>query len=313
MFKMKRFGILILVLKVFVLSAQSKRICITVDDLPVVSYGIKSKDLDREITDKLTQTFSKHKIPAMGYVVESQLYDGDFLDSSKVKLLQTWLDRGCDLGNHTFSHFDYNKVADTVFFKDILQGQKVLVSLWQQYGKIQRYFRHPYLHVGADVEKSNQLHKFLVQQGYVEAPVTIDNDDYLFAKAYHNEFVQKNKAGMRKIGRSYLKYMERKLQFFEQKSQDLFGRPITQTLLIHASLINANYIEDLVKMIEKRGYTFVSQQEVFADLAYASPITNYTKRGISWIFRWGLSQGKTEDFMKGDIEVPKYIAELARK
>jgi hypothetical protein len=72
-------------------------------------------------------------------------------------------------------------------------------------------------------------------------------------------------------------------------------------------------MEALVKMIEKRGYTFVSQQEALADVAYASPITSYTKRGISWIFRWALSQGKTDDFMKGDLDVPKYIAELAQK
>ncbi len=107
--------------------------------------------------------------------------------------------------------------------------------------------------------------------------------------------------------------MEQKLLFFEKKSIELFNRKIAQTLLIHANLLNADYLEQIAKMYIKHDYSFISQKEVLFDEAYSEPIKVYSKRGLSWIFRWALSIGKGKDFLKDDPDTSNEIKDLAKR
>jgi len=170
---MKGLVLLLFIFHCLTTFSQGKKICITVDDLPAVTYGSRISGIDIEIASKLIHTFNEFKIPACGYVVEGKLYHKGQLDSAKVGVLEMWLENGYDLGNHTFSHFDYNKVDDSLYFKDILKGQRITQPLMQKYGKVLKFFRHPYLHTGMDSVKSKSLQDFLSQNNYIQAPVTI--------------------------------------------------------------------------------------------------------------------------------------------
>jgi len=75
---------------------------------------------------------------------------------------------------------------------------------------------------------------------------------------------------------------------------------------MHANLLNADYADELFEMFVKNGYSFVSQSEVLTDPAYQEPITKYGNWGISWLYRWALSQNR-QDLFDGDIEVPDFI------
>ena len=286
--------------------AQQKQLCITVDDLPFVTYGSNDPKLLRSLTEKLVHAFNKHQIPAIGYVNEIHLYSGDRVNEAKVDLLRIWLKNGYELGNHTFSHTDFNKVTTEVYFNEILKGEIITKKLMKEYGKELNYFRHPYLHLGTTKNRYDSLSTFLAEHHYTLSPVTIDNEEYLFAKAYHKAYVAHNHEQMEKIGKLYLDYMEKKILFFEQKTIEVFNAPIVQTLLIHANMLNADYMDALATMYEKNGYTFVSQETALKDSAYTTPVSTYTRKGISWIYRWGFSKGMSEKLMEGDVEVPKF-------
>lgn len=291
--------------------AQDKKICITVDDLPTVSYGIDEPVFAKEITMDLINTFNKYDIPAIGYVNEEKLYQDGTPDSTQIQLLEIWLENGLDLGNHTYSHSSYHEVSFDEFTDDIIKGEKITSALAEKYGKEYRYFRHPYLRMGLRQSHADSLKNFLHKHGYTEAPVTIDNEDYIFALAYHRAYEDGNSLLMKKIGSTYVDYMEQKLHYFEQQSITLFDRNINQTLLTHANLLNAHYMDDLADMYLKNGYKFVSQNEVLADEAYNHPVTSYGNWGISWIDRWALSEGKRGEFFKGDPVTPEFVRELA--
>jgi peptidoglycan/xylan/chitin deacetylase (PgdA/CDA1 family) len=290
-------------------SAQSRQLCVTVDDLPTVAYG---EGNHQEITRKLVAHFQQYRIPAVGFVNESKLYEGDKVQASRVALLQQWLDKGYELGNHTYSHVDYHQVPFTEFSTDVLQGEKVIPPLSKAAGLPWRYFRHPYLHIGKSQAAYDSLATFLTDHSYTEAPVTIDNADYLFAKAYSNAHKINDKAMMQRIGTDYVAYMEAKVQFYEASSQTLFNREIPQVLLIHASLLNADYLDDLAAMYLHRGYEFVSLPVALRDEAYREKITKFGSYGISWIDRWALSRGVPRDFFANDPETPAYIVEAAK-
>ena len=42
--------------------AQQKQVCFSIDDLPVVNYGINTPEFHNQITDKLLAGLKKHEI-----------------------------------------------------------------------------------------------------------------------------------------------------------------------------------------------------------------------------------------------------------
>lgn len=297
------------ILTVSCAAAQPKQICVSVDDLPTVAYG---EGNEKEITQKLISHFIKYNIPAIGFVNEGKLYESGKLKGERVGLLSQWLDNGYELGNHTFAHSDYHKATFADFARDVKKGAEVTPPLSRSAGLPWRYFRHPFLHIGLSQARYDSLATFLTAQGYAEAPVTIDNADYLFAKAYSNAHKKDDTAQMKRIGTDYVRYMEDKVRFYEQSSEKLFGRQIPQVLLIHASLLNADYLDDLADMYRRNGYTFIDLSKALQDNAYEEKITKFGSYGISWIDRWALSRSVPKEFFANDPETPAYIVEAAR-
>jgi hypothetical protein len=101
------------------------------------------------------------------------------------------------------------------------------------------YFRHPFLHVGNTKSKADSLEEFLNNNGYTVAPVTVDNEDYLFALAYKRALAKNDIELAKRIGTDYISYMEEKIIYYEQQTIELFGRNICQILLVHASALNS--------------------------------------------------------------------------
>lgn len=250
-------------------------------------------------------------IPGIGFVNEGKLFkDGKHIPYQK-EMLRQWTDAGFELGNHTYSHMDYNDNSMKHFGQNVIQGEQVTRKIMLSAGMKLRYFRHPYLHVGNTKERYDSLNAFLREHHYTTAPVTIDNEDYVFAAAYQPAKDNHNLMLGTDIITDYINYMEAKLVFYENQSQKLFGRNINHILLIHANALNSDCLGALASMIKRNGYEFVSLEKALQDPAYQTPVTVFGKWGISWIDRWAMSQGKKGEFFVGEPETPEYIKTLA--
>lgn len=291
--------------------AQQKQVCFTFDDLPLVGYG-GNQATQNQIFDNLVSQLLKNQIPAIGFVNESKLFRSNSTVPEQIVLLNQWITNGLDLGNHTFSHPDFNKVSLEVFARDVIKGEQNSNELLKSQGKKLIYFRHPFLHCGNTKLKADSLESFLAERGYTVAPVTIDNEDYLFALAYHRAKRNRNTTLANQIGNDFICYIGKKLNYYERQSNNLFGRDIPHILLLHASLLNADYIDELADLFRRKNYRFISLDEALKDSVYQTPITVYGNWGISWIDRWALSMGKSGEFFKGEPETPSYIVELAK-
>lgn len=284
-------------------------IAFTIDDLPVVSTR---KDINnrREITKKILGHIKKAKIPAIGFVNEGKLYSNGKLDDAQVDLLRQWAGAGLELGNHSYSHKSLNALDLAVYEKDILDGETITRDLMKAKGKTLRYFRHPYLQTGLSLQVKADLSVFLKEHGYTIAPVTVDNADWIFARAYDKAFDKGDKDLMKRVGEAYVPYMENKIDYWERQSVKLFGREVRQTLLIHANFINSDYLDDLAKMFKKRGYEFVTLEEALKDEAYLLPDTFVKRAGISWLHRWALDRGR-ETVLPDEPKVPDFVMKAA--
>lgn len=308
---MKTFSLIILLLLPYMVNGQTssspKTMAITIDDLPVISLfrDIASK---QAITRKLLATLTRYQVPAVGFVNESKLYQQEALDQQSVALLQAWLEAGLELGNHTFSHKSYHTVSLKEYAEDLKKGELITESLS---GRKIRYFRHPFLHVGNTEEKKRQLEAFLSANDYQAAPVTVDNSDWIFARAYDHALLAGDSTMAQKIGKAYISYMGEKVTYFEQQSEALLGYNLKQILLLHANTINADYLDELLEMISRQGYAFIRLEEALTDPAYTSEDHYTGNAGISWLHRWAITQGKKGDFFKGDPRTPSFVMEVA--
>lgn len=170
------------------------------------------------------------------------------------------------------------------------------------------YFRYPFLHTGKDLETKEAIQQFLKAHSYRNAPVTLDNSDYMFARVYANELAAGNPGKAKAVRDTYLAYMESIFAFFEQRSTEVTGHELRQILLIHANQMNADAMPDLLAMMRRRGYTFISLERALDDHAYSLPEAYVGPGGFSWIHRWSMTKGMKP---KGEPEEPEWIRKAA--
>ena len=294
------------------LAAQQKAartIAITIDDLPVVSTRTDIKTR-REITRKLLGHLKKARVPAIGFVNENKLYAGDKRDPAQIDLLRMWINAGFELGNHTYSHRSLNRIELADYKADLIKGELITKELLKQIGRSPRYFRHPFLQTGRTMEVKAEFDEFLEEHGYTVAPITFDNADYIFSRAYDVAFDRGDKRLWKRVGDAYVPYMESKLDYWERQSMKLFGREVSQTLLMHANFINSDHLDDLMAMFRRRGYRIVDLETALKDEAYGLADTYVGPAGISWLHRWARERGR-EYVVADEPTVPKFVLELS--
>jgi peptidoglycan/xylan/chitin deacetylase (PgdA/CDA1 family) len=277
-----------------------RQVAITIDDLPRGGDTATERDLAtvRAMTAKLLRPFRDERIPVIGFVNEGRAV-GFGADGLR-EILELWLDAEADLGNHSYSHFDVNNVPLDEVTADITRGEPLVRAALAARGRELEYFRHPYLHTGPTPEIKAGLQEFLDGAGYVVAPVTLDDSDYMYAALYmrpeHRE----------RALREYLPYLESVIAFFETRSIEVAGHEFPQILLIHANQLNADVMPELLAMFRRRGYTFVSLARALEDDAYRLPDGYAGRGGFSWIHRWSRTQGMPA---KGEPEPAPWVTE----
>jgi len=306
------FVVLLYTTSVISQQSENKRcIAVTFDDLPMNTKYLEDGKQWIEQTQKLLTTIKVYNIPAIGFVNEYKLYVNEVLDSTRLKALQLWVDADLELGNHTFSHPDYHNTENEKFFTDIIKGEKITKELFSQKSKKLEYFRHPFLHTGNTLEKKKALEDLLTEHNYTIAPVSIDNGEWIYARAYENAYNKNDLELMKQIGSDYVSYMIDKTIYFENQSVKLFGREIKQILLLHANMINADYFDELADELLKHNYQFITLKEALTDPAYQSEDTFIDRGGISWLHRWSYTRKVDKSFYAGEPEVPKSILDIA--
>jgi peptidoglycan-N-acetylglucosamine deacetylase len=277
--------------------AVDRQIAVTFDDLPGPRAAVVSNDPEalRQMTRKLLEGLRAATVPVVGFVNEGKLVvegEGPEGLAARTALLDLWLEAGHDLGNHTFSHRSFNSTPLEDFEADVLRGEVVTRRLMQARGRTLRYFRHPFLRTGTELPKKRALEAFLKDHGYQVAPVTVDNDEYIYAAVYAHARRRGDDVLARRIAGDYVRYMEEMLAFDEGVAQTLLGRPVAHVLLLHANTLNSETFPELAAMMKRRGYRFVTLEDALKDEAYRLPDDYVGERGWSWLHRWELGAGK---------------------
>ena len=269
-----------------------RRIAITIDDLPAGAANSMPAAAITTMTKQLLATLREQKIPVVGFVNERKLYFKWGEVDERIAALNMWLDAGFELGNHTFGHTSLNRASLKEFEDSVVQGESVTRLLLAQHNMKLRYFRHPYLDTGRDLQTRREAEAFLVQRGYRIAPVTLDAWDWMFATVYDDAKKRGDAPLQQEVVRSYLSYTTEVFSYFEKLSRDLVGYEPNQILLMHANQLEAEHIGDVLDLIRKRGYRFTTLESALGDSVYALPDTYVGEEGSGWLEHWAISLGK---------------------
>ncbi len=280
---MKKMLLLLFMLPLAALA--QKKVAITIDDLPYAGPGDHSIQNMKAVNDAVLAQLGKHGIKAVGFVNEGKV-ERHGKAKEKRAILHDWLDAGQELGNHTYSHLKLYDTSLVAFKADVLKGAILTKKLLDEQNQPLRYFRHPYSNTGATAEVKEGLDKFLHAQSYQAAPHTVESSDWLFNAVYAKAKIKGDTLMMQRIAASYLNQTARMFDYFEQQAQKVVGRPIPHIYLCHVNELQADALDELLLMLENKGYTFVSLEEALEDKAYQLEDYYVGKQGPSWLHRW---------------------------
>jgi peptidoglycan/xylan/chitin deacetylase (PgdA/CDA1 family) len=260
----------------------ARAVALTFDDLP--GAGRFRCDAGRilDVSRRMIGALAAAKAPAAVFVTTNNICD-QIRDSMLGPLVELWHGAGAVVGNHGHRHLDLSRVPLNQYLADLGLADSLLRH---QGGFTPRFFRHNFLHAGPDTATANGLDRWLEGHGYTVAPVTIDNNEWIYAGAYTKALVRGDSARMRRLVPAYLEHIERTFAFAESVSVRVVGEEIPQILLLHANDINGDHLGEVLRLIQRRGYRFISLEEALRHPAYRRQSYYVGTNGISWLLRW---------------------------
>lgn len=271
-----------------------KQIAITIDDLPLFEEAVTLPEVI-EINRKILHTLAAHKVIATGFVIEGKL---DIRDEkgSREQILKTWIDQGHNLGNHTYSHTSFDELGLDDFKQDVSKGQKTIAKLKSETPSTLTYFRYPYLVTGKSQEKRDNFERFLTDNGYRVAPITMITADWFFAKAYSKAKNNHNDIEAEQIIKNYIDFTLQRFEFNEMIVGKMFSRNIPHIWLLHASQLHADCMDRLLNAVKGIGYEFITIDHALEDKAYQTPDSYLGGLGVGSLYRWDVCNFKVVDW-----------------
>lgn len=283
-----------------------RRVVITIDDLPKTG-GSNGVGPARYVTESILAALEQHNVSAVGFVRSGHVTVRGQTDA-RMDMLREWVERGHELGNHTYSHLPFHDTPVETYIDDAVQGDRIPRALMEAAGRSLRYFRHPFNSTGPTLEAKTRFAETAERLGYVLTPFTVEHADYAFDAIYSHAHATSNGQLRDSVGRAYLDQLDTAFAFAERMSRETFGREIPQIFLIHTNEINAAYLSSMLQRLKARGYRFVTLESALEDPAYATEDAYVGRWGWSWFHRWRIGL-EMEPMLRAEPDPPVWIME----
>jgi peptidoglycan/xylan/chitin deacetylase (PgdA/CDA1 family) len=250
-------------------------IAFTFDDAKTAQGGNRSW---QEVNERILAALAKHKVKSVLFVCGMRV-DSD----AGHELVGAW-DRGGHLiANHSYSHFNIDKVALTEFQADTLKNEPLITS----YPRFSRLFRYPMFKEGNTVDKRDGMRSFLEKHGYRIGRATVDASDWAISARLEDRLKNNTNADVSGYRDFFLHHIWERSQYYHSLARQVLGHPVRHTVLLHHNVLNALFLDDLVGMFVSKGW-----RPIDAEYAYADPIYDRQPKclpaGESLI--WGLAK-----------------------
>lgn len=272
-------------------TARGPQIAITMDDF---NWRNAVHQTATERNKSTLDTLQAHSIKAALFVV------GRNVESDEGKgLLSEWNTAGHLIGNHTYSHQNFNAPNVTLqqYEDDVLRAEIVLKT----FSGFRRYFRFPMLKEGDTATKRDGLRSFLTKNGYRVGHVTIDTSDWVISARLTERLTKEPSADPKPYREFYLEHMWDRAQYYDSLARRVLARSVKHTLLVHYNLLNGLFLGDLIQMFKSKGWEFIDAEEAFADPIFSKK-PNVLPAGESIVWAIAKSDGAIARSLKYPAE-----------
>jgi peptidoglycan/xylan/chitin deacetylase (PgdA/CDA1 family) len=249
-------------------SAQaSPEIAFTFDD-PTTEGGANLKWPERN--QRILDTLAAYNLKSILFVC------GKRVDTeSGQQLVAAWDRAGHLIGNHSYSHLNFNASTDTdpgglkkvtlaEFEADFLRNEPPI----RDYRHFTRLFRYPFFKEGDTVEKRDGMRAFLHEHGYRIGRATIDASDWAIADRLQKRVDAQPHAGLAGYRDFFLQHIWERAQFYDSLAQRVLARPVRHTVVLHHNALNALFLDHLITMFRNKGWKPVDAEYAYKDAVY---------------------------------------------
>jgi peptidoglycan-N-acetylglucosamine deacetylase len=242
------------------------RIAVTVDDLPAhgeLLPGVSRTDIARGVLRAL----KSNGVP-QAYAFANGTDIGD--EPELIEVPKLWLKAGYPVGNHTYSHRNLNEITSEAYVDDIARMDRLIEMLSPVSPLVERrrVFRYPFLEEGGTLDRRNAVRKYLSDNQYKIAQVTVDYYDWAWNDAYTRCVTQHDEKSIAWLKVHVVEEAARNVRVSNALARLLFGRDIAHILLLHVGAFDAVMLDTILKDFRAKGVTFIPLDEALADPVY---------------------------------------------
>lgn len=282
----------ILILMVLNVAHGQKKVAITIDDVPNIQ------------NQSIITTLDSLDIPVAIFINEKYVDDSTEGQQS----LEDWISKDwLTPGNHSYSHARYSEVGLDSFQTEITKGEIFTRKLVAEYEKDLKYFRFPFNDMGKDSIQHVEIRQYLKGKHYINTPFTVESSDWMFNSLYKHYLKEGKPEKADSIGERYVTATIEYFKHFSELSKEEYGREISHIYLCHDNLINARYLPQIVDILRRDEYEFITLKEALNDPVYAQEDNYYQKWGISWLYRWMPGQQTRRRYFKQEPDIMDII------
>lgn len=251
------FVIFSLVTSSFNVFAQNS-LAITMDDPNTYETPIMNW---QQRNEAILNTLDKHKIKAALFVCGMRVND-----SNGITLLKKWDQKKHLICNHSYSHLYFNSKSRSSeqFISDFMKGDSI-IKPYKNYTKL---FRFPYLKEGNTAVKRDSMRIAMNNFNYKNGYVSIDASDWYIDAEIIKAVKKDSNTDLTPYKLYYINHILDRANYYDSLAQLLFKREIHHTLLIHHSLLNALFLDDLLMALEAHGWKLIDAKTAYKDAVF---------------------------------------------
>jgi peptidoglycan/xylan/chitin deacetylase (PgdA/CDA1 family) len=262
--------------------AQSKpSIALSFDDGSIASFaGYPLEEWNELLLSHLTKHGLKSVLFSTGK--NKRTVPGQYI-------LRSWDLAGHFIGNHTYSHPNFNNKNITLndFKMELLRNDSII----RGYSHYWPFFRFPYLKEGNTPEKINGFRQFMAEKGYKNGHVSIDASDWYIDSRLVKRLNEHPDEDLNPYKQFYIQHLYQRALYYDSLGWSLTGRHIRHVLLLHHNLSAALFLDELIQYFKDHGWEIVDIDKAYEDPIYQETVDN-VPAGESLIWALAKKSGK---------------------
>lgn len=228
----------------------------------------------QEVNARMLAALARHRLKSVLFVCGMRI-----AQEGGHELIAAWDRAGHLIGNHSYSHLNFDQVTLPAFEADALRDEPLV----RPYGHFTPLFRYPLFKEGNTVEKRDGMRAFLAARGYGIGRATIDASDWAISARLEQRVQKDPSAALVDYRRFFLQHIWERAQYYESLAQRVLRAPVRHTVLLHHNALNALFLDDLIAMFVARGWQPVDAEYAYRDPLYArQPKTLPAGESLIW-------------------------------